>query len=601
MKIESIHVTHFLGIEAADLRTRAPVQLMCGPNAAGKSSLRDAVALALTGDLGRVSLKKDAPALIRDGSDLAVCEVKDIDGDEHRVTINRSGKVLGGPKEPSPEVQFAIDGQRFSLLGASERRAFLFSLMNMKLGHTEIAQRLKAKGCDEEKVARILPLLRSGFEPASKDAKDKATQAKGAWRAVTGETYGSEKVKTWRATTPTFDAAALRALNVELEHVDVAIGKWQETIGRAEAVEQRMREQRARLPALHEAAGKSARIGDKLAADEQVLAQAEAALTKEKAAAGGAPRAGLVHELAWSVSNLIAFGDPLDPDEPTDARILAALQAYEAEHGKVIDSVNGGDPDARARLPELQRAFEVATNAVANDRRDLAAAHKAADDARAITAELEGAPEVDAPELEEARAQVVDLKTKRSQTEAKRDALRAAKIAVDAAKDKTEQAAKHAADVAAWDAIGDALAPGGIPADLLASALGPINQRLAQSALDADWPEAQISDSMEILTGPTGRPYRLLSESERWRVDAMLAEAIAQQSGSRLLVLDRFDVLDMKGRSDLLAWLATLVDVEELDTALIFGTLKAPPTGLGDVCDVHWLEAGVVGQLREAA
>jgi hypothetical protein len=38
----------------------------------------------------------------------------------------------------------------------------------------------------------------------------------------------------------------------------------------------------------------------------------------------------------------------------------------------------------------------------------------------------------------------------------------------------------------------------------------------------------------------------------------MLAEAISFQSGLRLLVLDRFDVLDAQGRSDLLAWLDVL-------------------------------------------
>ena len=38
-----------------------------------------------------------------------------------------------------------------------------------------------------------------------------------------------------------------------------------------------------------------------------------------------------------------------------------------------------------------------------------------------------------------------------------------------------------------------------------------------------------------------GREYRLLSESERYRVDAVLAEAVANLSGARLLVLDRAD------------------------------------------------------------
>jgi hypothetical protein len=69
----------------------------------------------------------------------------------------------------------------------------------------------------------------------------------------------------------------------------------------------------------------------------------------------------------------------------------------------------------------------------------------------------------------------------------------------------------------------------------------------------------------------------------------------------KLLVLDRFDVLDMQGRTDLLAWLDILADGGEIDTALIFGTLKALPSQLPDTIAAHWIENGVVGQLKEAA
>ena len=74
----------------------------------------------------------------------------------------------------------------------------------------------------------------------------------------------------------------------------------------------------------------------------------------------------------------------------------------------------------------------------------------------------------------------------------------------------------------------------------------------------------------------------------------MLAEAISYLSKTKLLVLDRFDVLDMKGREDLIAWLDILAQNSEVETALIFGTLKAPPTNLPATIKAHWLEKGVV-------
>jgi hypothetical protein len=39
----------------------------------------------------------------------------------------------------------------------------------------------------------------------------------------------------------------------------------------------------------------------------------------------------------------------------------------------------------------------------------------------------------------------------------------------------------------------------------------------------------------------------------------------------------------------------------EIETALIFGTLKALPAGLPETVQAHWIENGVVGQLKEAA
>lgn len=44
-----------------------------------------------------------------------------------------------------------------------------------------------------------------------------------------------------------------------------------------------------------------------------------------------------------------------------------------------------------------------------------------------------------------------------------------------------------------------------------------------------------------------------------------------------------------------------LTEGAEIDTALVFGTLKALPGGLPDSMQAHWIDGGVVGQMREAA
>jgi hypothetical protein len=238
-------------------------------------------------------------------------------------------------------------------------------------------------------------------------------------------------------------------------------------------------------------------------------------------------------------------------------------------------------------------------SAVGNSQRDLAAALHAKDQAAEIREALtEG---FDEKQLTEALAQVETLTAERADLVKRADELRVVKTSVDNAQKRTDEAAKHAADVAAWDAIGDALSPDGIPAEILAAALGPINDRLAQSAADTEWARIEIGPDMSITAALHERPYRLMSESEKWRADAMLAEAIAHLSGVRLLVLDRFDVLDTKGRSDLLSWLDVLAANGEIDTALVFGTLKGIPANLPATIGASWVEAGVVGEMRAAA
>lgn len=598
MKLEKIDIRNFLGAKTIQVDATQAVQLFVGPNAAGKSSIRDAVALALTADLGRVSLKKEAGQLVREGAKSATCDVATVDGDVFAVTITDSGKITdsrSGVKD-DPVLPYVLDAQRFAGLSANERRTFLMGLMNVQTDPATIKERLIERKYDHAKVERVAPMLRSGFDAAHKEAKAKATEARGAWRALTGEAFGAEKAKTWAAQVPKYDTTKIRDLQTEVQHCDVAISSWQQEVGKLQAEQQRRSGLQAKLPALREHASRFDRIMKKLTTDEQQLIEWEQDLAKTLAAAGeGAPRIGLLHELAWSISYLLFFGnvEPLG-NTPEDQRVQNALQAYEAEHGKIThaNDAHVADAKAAARLPAIRQSVELSANAVANDRLDLEAARKAQADIEAIEQEL--AQEFDASALEAARKQIDALQLKRAELTKALDSQQSLKLQAEAADRRTKDAQAFADDAAQWDELAGALAPDGLPAEILAQTLSPINERLAQSATDTNWLAVEISADMSITGG--GRDYRLLSESEQWRVDAMVAEAIAHLSGARLLVLDRFDVLEPAARGVLLGWLDVLADMGELDTALVFGTLKAAPDAktLPPTVAAHWIDRGLV-------
>lgn len=589
MKIDHLFVQGFLGVAAVDLATPQPVHLFCGANGAGKSSLRDAIVLALTADLGRVSLKKDSGRLVRDGDGAAVCEVRDGDGDIWSVTITAAGKIVDSMKGRQPDLvlPYVLDAQRFAQLDTTERRAFLFGLMGVKMDGAAVSGKLAERGCDADKIKRIVPMLRAGFPAAADDAKAQATAAKGAWRAITGETYGAVKAATWKAPAIAFSQPMLDAALKALGAVAEAIGAAQNRLGVLESIETTIAAARAKLGGLKDTAAQLVRRQVKLQHDEAALKEAQEALDRATAKAGNVPRVGLVHDLARSVNALLMLGG-VDRDSVVGMDAENALADYTQQHGSLNAAM--GDRESRAKLPDLTDARDLLASAVRNSMRDVKASEQAAAEIKVLEEQISATGADGAADLDVARRQLATAQAERKTCAAAVDANRAAKNAADSALQKTAQAQQHHADVDAWDKIAAALAPDGIPGELLTAALGPINERLAQSAADAQWPEVVVGAEMALTIG--GRAYPMASESEQYRADAMLAEAVTHISGARLLVLDRFDVLDLRGRADLIAWLDVLADNREIDSAFLFGTLKAKPTGLPESVAAHWLAAG---------
>jgi hypothetical protein len=327
------------------------------------------------------------------------------------------------------------------------------------------------------------------------------------------------------------------------------------------------------------------------------LAEYESKVEAMRQRAKGAARVGLVHDLAFALGGLINEKQPLGIDRETYQAGLKALEKYETEHGD-IENASAPDDEARAALPEHEKGLTVLQNRVKNLQRDL-------DNAGAAQAQLDASFAVEKPEVDPQQAlaacqeNLKVIKAKRDQAQvALRQAEDHARQVIEA-DGKTTEAAKHHAEVLAWSEIADALAPDGIPADLLAKALAPINSTLTIAAVDTGWPRVNIEADMRITAG--GREYALLSESEQWRADAVIAQTVAKVSGLKLLMLDRIDVLDIPGRMTLLTWIDQLAEDGHIETALLFGTLKTMPSGLPPSINAHWIEAGTIAQLKQAA
>lgn len=612
MKLAHITTSNFLGARAVELKLIKPVALIAGKNGAGKSSIQEAVRMALTGETVRVDLKKDYAALITEGQESGFAAIET--GNAGYEAVLPSGK---GNHSDNAALPYVLDAQRFARLGDNERRQFLFGLMGVKLDGLTIKQRLvatetpegatwEARGCDAAKVEQIAPILRAGFDAATKEAASKARDAKASYKTATGgDTWGKEKGGKWQpAPLPDgADKAGSRLDNAraQMTEADKALSAANQEFGAAKAEQKRVHDAESKRLELHTKADSAERIQARLNHDTAELAAWEQKVADCKAKAGvlpdpKSPGEYLLRGLAAVTGEFLALSNDF-PEVEWPSELLNRAAAHHNEyvklHGDPLGHDAKPDPEAIAKLPEYENALKLMQSAVANGKRDLEAAQKAAE-------ELKGLDGLKAnSNVEALQAKVNDLTAKRDGWNV--DVEKYRDIADKYARRETliKQVAQMHADVLAWTDIADALAPDGIPAELLAEALDPINEHLRISAANAEWEPAQINADMTITYGL--RHYALISESEKWRADAMIAEAVSHISGVKLLVLDRFDVLDLKGREDALYWLDRMAEDGEIDTALLFGTLKALPAQLLPNIEGFWVENGMAGQIKEAA
>ena len=606
MKIHSIHVEGFLGARQVDIALVEPITLIAGQNGAGKSSIANAIALALNAELGRVDVKKDAARLVTEGATAACVQIQ-TDSADFEVHITKAGKITdhAAGRKPHPALPFALDASRFSRLPDAERRTLLFNLLGIETTPEAIAERLARMKCDADKVKAIGPALRAGFVAGEKHARELASQARGKWVAVTGEkAYGDKKAEGWEpppAAALAGDPAALAEnASARANELGEQIAALQQELGAARATREAAQQRAVRIERLRDQAGMVERIKGRLATAEENVASCKAQFAGAGSDDPKAPGSYLLRGLASALNEFVALtgeshgvvGYHLNGDvarwgefESLINRSAAHLGEYRKLHG---------DPDATpadpVRLAELRHALQTAESGAANARRDLAAAEAAG----AELAELEKAAPLEAPKIEDIETRLADARRRHADWQADVQKYLEAAGAAERRAQQIADAARHHADVQQWLAIADALSPDGIKAAMLADALDPINARLAENAALAQWPAPKITADMAIVVD--GRAIALLSESERWRTDALLTVSLGQLSGLRFAVLDRFDCLDMTGREDLLFWLSDLAEAQQIDTVVVLGTLKAaPPAGaLPPHIEAQWIERGAL-------
>jgi hypothetical protein len=380
---------------------------------------------------------------------------------------------------------------------------------------------------------------------------------------VTGENYGSRKAESWEAEAGDWkpeDAGALAALVESIDRQERELADANKRLGIAQHEHGKRQEREKAIEHLRATAKLFAERADVVKLAEELLAEARDMLTLAKSHRLQCPHCRGALLLAMPESGPALIVAPADSEYP--------------------------------EVEPLAGEIETRTKALAEARARLKESDDAGRELRALEDQQRAA--VDAGAAAEIEQRIGELRVALDADRRKHGAFRGMLDLFEGASARTKLAAKHHADALAWEAIANALSPDGIPGEMLRDALGPFNDRLRGSAIDTGWAQVQIGPDMEVRAN--GRAYALLSESEQWRVNAHVAEAVAHLSGLRLIVLDRFDVLQDSARGEALGWLDALARDGEIDTAIILGTLRAMSRSLPATIQTLWLTAGEAGE-----
>lgn len=551
----TINVVDFRGCAKAHIEC-APIALLGGLNAAGKSSIAQAAGAALSGNtLPVAGLRATAAgALVRTGAATATVEVAT---DEGSTMVEwPSARATSGGKAPSAS-QYAVGLETVVTMAPKDRLRVLGEYLHADPSREELAAKLDEAGLDPEGVLKtIWPLVeRDGWDGAVSARRERGAELKGMWRQTTGANYGSRIAASWRPDLADLDEHELTAAMSKAQTArDNAV-----SAAAVSADEKRRLEEEADLAdARHDALARARARVDEYAEAYRIAQDARAALPPaDKPTSFPCPHCGgpLVFERSSLVETRVAKAPEVDIDNKELSRRRDAIAAAEGK----LSHANG----------DLQQARRDVTMAETAIRDSLEARHRLDNWPRAVES---------GTDITTAEAQLRAAENRLGEFRTKKEADRIHRL------------------IEGNEIVIGLLAPDGLRATKLAAVLGVFNRELATLCTTANWHAVRLDDAGAITYAD--RPFGLLSSSEQYRVRAVLAVAMAKLDGSDLVILDGADILDPPSRSGLLTMLDT-VGIPALLCMTLPRREMLPDLAAAEMGRSYWLAGGVAEPLGE--
>lgn len=543
-------------VERADLSI-GPLTLVAGLNGAGKTSILSGVGRCLTGEAVPPWLNKsESGQLVRTGAAKGGVKISTPQGESVLAYPTAQVSQKGTPIKCSP---IAAGLLSLTDLDSKKRTIALADLLGANPTQDDLANFLKDAGLKPDTIERAWARIqKEGWDAVHKLAAGKTAELKGAWQQVTKQAWGSKIGQTW---TPDGYAEGRELAELEAEARQAR-----------EAVEQGIAAQASDAAETERLQALAGEIEDRRVTLQYAVAQQAEA---KKLVAG-------------AEEQLKKLPGP-DAEQPTPHKCPACEAALAIEAGKIVMA---RAPRTAAEIKKIRDQRATLDGRLTKLRVELQ------DRDAAVTTAKNALHEAEAAQVQLGQRPTGPVEGVTADLAALREAETQANARLDAAKRKADADRIHG-QIAANQVLIEAFGPQGVRARAVQRAVDRFNdEHLKPWCEAAVWRPIQVTETLDFLYG--GRPYEALSESEQMRVRIAVQVAAATIDGSEIVIIDRADTLDQRGRGGLVSGLrARWADRPSL-IGMTYSERKLLPPLQKVGGRVYWLENGTVEEIGAA-
>lgn len=504
-----VKIRNYRSLRDASFDLSGTLNLVVGMNAQGKSSAVSGIAAILTGQALPDGIKKaDVSGLITIGMGAGAI---DLDGDKFSRHIRYPGCTVD-QNGSAPSISTVAAGlETFVSMDKKTLASRIATLLKSEPNVDDLKSEMTQAGLtDEEAIKAVwIKIEAIGWDGALKWAQDNGTKAKGAWEQITGDNYGSQKAKSWHPT------------------------DWDARLDFKSLADVESASQLASLA--YEEAIKSGAVDDSNRGKMQIAADSIPGL-KERLQATANEMGAKATQITELTNERLALGRPGYVGVPCPhCQGHIVIETVNGRHtlAKADTTVNEATvKDANMKIASLDGRISKLNSEIGNLKRDRERTEEDLSSAEKARDQLSGAQDgSDGDNL---------AKLKQDMETTKRAHTMVLQI---------EQAKAKQGTITNILTLIDVLSPTGIRQRKAMESREAFNSKMETLCQDASWPIVSLSEDMAWLWGM--RAYPLCSESEKWRLRAIIQIATAQIDGSFMVLFDGADILTGRAREPL--------------------------------------------------